>query len=166
MSISPMVSFWASSPLSFDFSATQCIVLSLFVFCGKKIKCKNVNVKATMYTTGNRTLHSTAEHPLSECHWSQKVFTLAKWVSCTWLSIRLRYVSANGDSTVLLTPNFFSVSGHFETPSPSLDHIRGIDPVSSSRRHERTPRSDGSSHELKHLTNPLSLEAGAQSPDR
>ena len=36
MSISSMVSFWASSPLSFAFSVTQCIALSLFVFCGKK----------------------------------------------------------------------------------------------------------------------------------
>ena len=36
MSISPMVSFWASSPLSFAFSVTQCIVLSLFAFCGKE----------------------------------------------------------------------------------------------------------------------------------
>ena len=38
MSISPMVSFWASSPFSFAFSVTQCIVLSLVVFCGKENK--------------------------------------------------------------------------------------------------------------------------------
>ena len=40
MSIRPMVSFWASSTLSFDFSVTQCTVLSLFVFCGKEINNK------------------------------------------------------------------------------------------------------------------------------
>ena len=45
MSISPMVSFWASSLFSFAFPVTQCIVLSLFVFCGKiKCKCKNVTL--------------------------------------------------------------------------------------------------------------------------
>ena len=37
MSISPIVSFWASLPLSFAFSVTQCLVLSLFVFCGHTI---------------------------------------------------------------------------------------------------------------------------------
>ena len=35
MSISLMVSFWAFSPLSFAF---VCLVLSLFVFCGKSNK--------------------------------------------------------------------------------------------------------------------------------
>ena len=52
---------------------------------------------------------------------------------------------------------FFSVSGHFEAPSPSLDHVRGIDPVPSSRRHECPPRSDGSPYELTNLTNPPRL---------
>ena len=38
MSISLMVSFWAFSPLSFAFVPLNCLVLSLFVFCGKSNK--------------------------------------------------------------------------------------------------------------------------------
>ena len=42
----------------------------------------------------------------------------------------------------------FSVSAKFEAPSSSLDHVRGLDPVPSSRGHERASGTIGSPHEL------------------